>query len=297
MTITAQLNGFLPPDYVIDARVRIAPGAPSTGEMPTRVPPVRIADARALQADAVSEAAFFAEHGFVLLPHTSDVRDWEPDLAAPHTSDIGRIYVREIEAIIRNRLFPKQRIEIQQAPFLLRRGRDTQNPGYANGVHSDAGLNVDDYLVNLEAFAGPDAARAWQDRYAKDDVEAFVWVDFWRPTNMQAPLRHMPLALCDPESVDLADVLPTAMTNIAPSGRTTHHLALRQNSGQRWSYYPGMRTDELLAFKLAELRKDDPGPSRLRGVFHSAFEDPATPADAEHRQSCEHRVGVLVLRS
>jgi hypothetical protein len=86
------------------------------------------------------------------------------------------------------------------------------------------------------------------------------------------------------------------MTGIAPSGLPTNHVALRHNPRQRWYYYPGMRADEVLAFKLFECRKDDPRPTRFRSVFHTAFADPDAPADAEERQSCEHRVGVVVLR-
>ena len=113
---------------------------------------------------------------------------------------------------------------------------------------------------------------------------------------MAGPLLHMPLALCDPRSVDIVDLIPTAMTGIAPSGLPTNHVALRFNPNQRWYYYPEMRIAEVLAFKLFECRKDDPGPSRFRSVFHTAFADPVTPADAEERQSCEHRVGVVILR-
>jgi hypothetical protein len=52
----------------------------------------------------------------------------------------------------------------------------------------------------------------------------------------------------------------------------------------------------VLAFKLFECRKDDPEPTRFRSVLHTAFADPDTPAGAEERQSCEHRVGITVLR-
>jgi hypothetical protein len=56
-----------------------------------------------------------------------------------------------------------------------------------------------------------------------------------------------------------------------------------------------MTGDDLLAFKLCEFWKDDMD-APPQNVFHTAFEHPDTPADAEHRQSCEHRVGVLILR-
>ena len=64
-----------------------------------------------------------------------------------------------------------------------------------------------------------------------------------------------------------------------------HHVALRYSPRHRWYYYPRMGTDEVLAFKLFECRKDDPEPTRFRSVLHTAFADPDTPAGAEERQS------------
>ena len=75
----AQLYGFFPPDFH-RAAFREAVGTPPPGA--PAFPPVEIADARALQAEAELEAAFFAAHGFVLLPHATRVRDWDKDVAA-----------------------------------------------------------------------------------------------------------------------------------------------------------------------------------------------------------------------
>jgi hypothetical protein len=276
------LNGFFPPDFVPEGRFSAAVGgAPPDWR---RYPPVEIRDARLLQR-GMSEADCFAEHGFVLLPHATEVRDWD--------KDVESVYLPEIEAVIRGRLFPHRRVEVPQFPSLLRRGRDTPNPFYAEGVHSDGGLDADDYAHNVAAFAGEQAGAWWRRGYERDEVEGLVWIDFWRPTNMAGPLEHMPLALCDTASLDPADLIPTALTGIAPEGRETHHLSLRFNPEQRWYSYPGMRCDELLAFKLAEFWKRG---GRAQNCFHSAFADPDAPADAEERQSCEHRVGVLMLR-
>ena len=52
--------------------------------------------------------------------------------------------------------------------------------------------------TNVGAFAGPEAGRWWRQRFERDDVAGFMAIDFWRTTNMAGPLRHMPLALCDP---------------------------------------------------------------------------------------------------
>jgi hypothetical protein len=284
--VHAQLNGFLPPDFT-------GPMATIDLRNPSQRPeqeysPVEIRDARLLQAAAPSEAAFLAEHGFVLLPHTTAVRDWD--------RDVDQVYLPEVEAVIRNRLFPGRPLEVQQASAgLLRRGRGTETPGFADGVHSDAPLNADLYAKNVRAFASDKAEEWWRRNYERDDAAGFVNLDFWRITNMNSPLRHMPLAVCDPGSLDRADIVEMPMRGIAPVDLTTHHLALRFNANQRWYHYPHMTTDELLVFKLGEYWKDAPDRAP-QNCFHSAFVDPETPPDAEERQSCEHRVGVLILR-
>ena len=243
--VAARLNGFFPPDFDAAGGFSARVGTPPPGA--PVFPPVAIADARALQAEAESEAAFFAAHGFVLLPHATRVRDWD--------KDVGALYLPEIEAVIRERLLPGRRVEIQQGPWVIRRGRDTATPFYADGVHQDHGLTPDDYAANVGAFAGAEAGRWWRQRFERDDVAGFMAIDFWRTTNMAGPLRHMPLALCDPTSVAEDDLIPTTLTGVAPEGRETHHLSLRYNPAQRWYHYPLMTGDELLAFKIFECAK------------------------------------------
>jgi hypothetical protein len=286
------LNGLGPADFVPPGRIDIDLNA-ERAHPPAQHVPMR--DARPLQAAAESEAAFFAEHGFVLLHHESAVRDWEPNLADPPNSDIGRIYVGEIEVIIRERLLPGRRLLIWQYPVLVRRGEGTSTPQYGTGVHQDHALTADDYQLNVGAFAGEAAATGWRARYEQDDVLGVMSINFWRTTNMEGPLAHMPLAVCDPGSVAPDDVIQFAMKGIAPEGRVTHTMGLRYSPGQSWYYYPGMTGDELLAFKIFQCMKADPVP-RLATCFHSAFEHPETPADAQRRQSCEHRVNVFLLK-
>ena len=285
--VKAILNGLLPQSFTGKAAPPIAVGEPPPPEYRSSHPPLEIKDARVLQSSERSEAQFFARYGFVLLEHATAVRDWD--------CDVGPIYLPEIEQIIRNRLLPGRRIEIQQHPKLLRRGRGTSTPFYAEGVHSDGPLTADAYALNIRAFASPGGEAWWRQSYARAEVAGFMSIDFWRTTNMSGPLSHMPLAMCDPNSIQCADILASRMTGIAPAGATTHHLALRFNEGQQWYYYPEMTGEELIAFKLNEFWKDDPA-AAPQNVFHSAFLDPGAPIDAEERQSCEHRVGVMILR-
>ena len=162
-------------------------------------------------------------------------------------------------------------------------------------MHSDGPLTAELYGANVGAFASPQAEQWWLDRYRRDDVAGFMSIDFWRTTNMSGPLQHMPLAVCAPNSLDRSDILPMTLVGIAPEDRMSQHLSLRFNPAQQWYFYPEMRGDEVLAFKLCEFWRDDPE-ARPQNCFHSAFAHPDTPADAEERQSCEHRVGVLILK-
>ena len=283
--IQATLNTF-PPGFRAEGRFQIRVDAPP--QRPDDVPPERpltgIDDARALQGDA-DVTAFFDRHGFVLLPHPTQVTDWSAD---PKDG-----YLAEIEHLIRTRLLPGRKLVMPPFASIVRRGQGTGN-GYAGGVHQDCGIGPDDYEHLVGAFAGPQAATGWRTVYDSPEVEAFLVIDFWRVTEMTGPLRHMPLAVCDPASVDPDDVIPTEIYGVAPEGRPLRNLGLRRNTAQQWYYYPGMTNDEVLAFKLFDCRKAEP--EAFRSCFHTAFVDPATPADAEPRKSAEFRVGVFVLR-
>ncbi len=280
--IQAQLSAF-PAGFRHDGRFPIHLGQPVSSRPPEERPFTPIHDARAQQRDH-DETAFFADHGFVLLDHISAVTDWSAD---PSTG-----YLAELEALIRTRLLPGKKLFIPPFATVVRRGPDTGN-AYATGVHQDCGIGPDDYQQLVGAFASEAAAIGWRQGFDRDDVESYVLIDFWRPIHMREPLRHMPLALCEPSSVDLDDIVPTEIHGIAANG-PVHQMAVRRNPAQRWVYYPAMTGDEVLAFKLYDCRKGDNG--ELRSCFHTAFADPTAPEDAEPRSSCECRVGVFVLK-
>lgn len=287
--IETSLPGQFPPSFTATGRVNLSQlmrEYKGKGPRPT-FPPTRIEDARPLQAGR-DEADFLEEHGFILLKAQTAVRDWAD---ADHVSET---YLPEVEAMIRDRLYPGRELIVMQPPRIVRRGAGTDNPQYGAGVHCDHDRTADEYQHNLEAFAGSEIAGRWRERLDRGDVERFVTLDFWRPT-MSEPLRHMPLALCDPNSIDPADMISTALEGIAPNGGATWHIGLKHNPGQRWYYYPEMTADEVLVFKLFELRPDDV-PQRFRACLHCAVEDPSTPSDARPRQSCEHRVSVMLLK-
>jgi hypothetical protein len=281
--VRVELDGFLSPNFAGDLApamdLGLAPAAEYVSEQ------VDIRDARPLQAGAASEAEFFERHGFVVMAHQTQVRDWQRDLSS--------IYVPELTRLIGERLFPGRRIETIRGSIGMRRGPNQRY--YATRIHSDGPLTADRYAQTVGAVGGAQAFDRWHADYARDDVAGFVSIGFWRTVNMQRPLQHMPLAMCDPNSIDRGDIVATTSTIIAPSGRVTHHTVLRHDAGQAWYYYPSMTGDELIAMKACQFWKDDPA-AHPQNVFHAAFHHPETPAGAEPRQSFDHRLGVLILR-
>lgn len=296
----ARLNGLFEPGFVAEDRVLMDAGgrAPTPGVLPAA--PVQIRNGREWQrlaaaGESFTEAGFFEEHSFVLLGHSSGVRNWDADPGAPpEETEITRIYFPEIDSLIRRRLLPGCNLDIPPVPYLLRRGPETPNPFYGTGVHQDYGLSADDYAENVAAYGTDEAAAAWRRQYDRDEVAGFLVINFWRTVYMDEPLRHLPLTICDPYSVEPDDVLSTDLLNFTPTGRPSNQLGMRYNPEQRWYYYPGMTTAETLAFKNFQCWKSDARPT-LRTCFHSAFDEPDPPAEACERRSCEYRVGVFFL--
>ena len=298
--VDARLNGLFERGLVSEDRILMdAKGVEPTPGVLREAPSVAIRNGREQQMLAAAngsftEAGFFDAHSFVLLDHASEVRNWDSDPALPpQERDVARIYYPEIATIIRERLLPGHGLEIPQVPYLLRRGPDTPNPFYGTGVHQDYGLSADDYEENVAAYGTDEAAQAWRRQYDRDEVAGFLVINFWRTVDMDGPLRHLPLTICDPYSVAPDDVLSTGLLNFTPTGRPSNQLGMRHNPEQRWYYYPGMTTGEVLAFKNFQCWKGEP--PTLRTCFHSAFDEPDPPAQPSERQSCEYRIGVYFL--
>ena len=60
---------------------------------------------------------------------------------------------------------------------------------------------------------------------------------------------------------------------------------LKYSPGHRWFYFPRMRRDEALVFKVYDSETD----GRARFTPHTSFDDPGTPPGAPPRQSIEAR--------
>ena len=147
--------------------------------------------------------------------------------------------------------------------------------GAAARVHNDyteasAPQRVRDLLPPAEA-----EARLGR-RYAEINV--------WRP--ISGPVKTQPLALCDARSLDPADLV---RTELRYPDRTGEIYTVTFSPRHRWLYFPEMRADEALLIKCFDSARD----GRARLSVHTAFDDPATPANAPPRESIEVRAFVF----
>lgn len=256
---------------------------------------VTVWDAREKEAkEGLSKAEFFERYGFVLIPrHTAmSARDWDESAPDPlglqnltgqgmrrGETPLSQKYWGEVEQILRE-LLPESK-EIELDPLVVRRGPGTKNPVYNFAPHQDYGFTDEDWPL-----AGPE----FRDRFAQEQVRGLVVVNFWRPVRpMRGPVRKTPLAVCDPSTVKMEDIVPVNVRR--DSSGYVKMLDLAHDAEQRWYYYPDMTVDEVLVFKSFQYFKSQSGPE-LNTCFHTAFEHPLAPPGAEERQSCEYRARI-----
>ena len=108
----------------------------------------------------------------------------------------------------------------------------------------------------------------------------FAIIQTWRAIGR--PIERDPLTLADARSIAFADLIPAER-------RFPHRVGeiyqVACNPAHRWTYFPRMRRDEALVFKVFDSLTD----GRARWTAHTAFDDPTAPANARPRESIEIR--------
>jgi hypothetical protein len=107
----------------------------------------------------------------------------------------------------------------------------------------------------------------------------FAVINFWAP--LRHPVRNAPLAVCDAQTIQLADFVPTDLHYVDRVGEV---YSLHFSAAHRWFYFPTMTPQEALLLKCF-----DSDHTRARFTAHTAVDDPTSPADAPPRESIEVR--------
>jgi hypothetical protein len=251
-------TGKRPVNYTYDP----PPGVPrSSGEIDARTVTIRSArQQRGLALDV---------SGFDLLAHRSTLTDWASfqdqqrvsTIDYPEVASAIRRYTRADKVVIFDHTLRDSTAEPGQAQL--------REP--VRRVHDDQTLASAPQRVRRHL---PPEEAAWRLQ------RRFAIVNFWRPVGGR--VLRTPLAVCDARTIDPADLIPSDLVYPDWTGET---YAIAFNPRHRWYWYPHQTPSEATLLKIYDSATD--GPARLSA--HSAFDDPASAADAPPRRSIELR--------
>jgi hypothetical protein len=209
-------------------------------------------------------------HGFKLVDHETAMLDFHDE------AEIQRIYYPETAALIKAE---SDAARVHVFDHTVRTPvKDKQTEGWRRGpvryVHNDytetsAPQRVRDYF--------PDEADALLSR-------RFAIIQTWR--SIAPRVESEPLALCDGKTIPETGFIRNQRRYPDRTAETYH---ICHNPAHRWYYFPLMRRDEVLVFKVF----DTDASAGVRFTAHTAFDDPMTPAGAAPRESIEMRALVF----
>jgi hypothetical protein len=208
---------------------------------------VEIRDARQAEGGACT----LQRHGFTTLPHTTAVTSWEGNWQTQ--------FGQEAIALIQQAT-GAARVVVSHSSFVARSTRFVAERGPVAYCHND--------------FTGGSAAR----RIAKECPDLapdfldrrFAIYNIWHL--ISSPPQSVPLALCDPATVAIGDLIPAvAHGGTRANPRVFGESAMfRYSPRHRWYYYPDLRNDETLVWCGY-----DSDPQYPSIVAHAGFKDPS----------------------
>jgi len=222
---------------------------------------VEMCDARPIARELTLE-----RNGFMLVEHRTAVRDFfDPD-------EIASVYYPEVAALIQG-VSGAARAHVFD--HTLRSGDEGEREQKL--IREPVLWAHNDYTE----WSAPQRVRDLLPDEADELLKRrFAIIQVWRAINR--PIQSNPLAIADAASVAFEDFL---IAERRYPGRVGQTYRLRYNPAHRWFYFPEMRRDEALVFKVFDSEKD----GRARFTAHTSFNDPRTPPDAPPRQSIEAR--------
>jgi hypothetical protein len=206
------------------------------------------------------------DNGFVFVAHATAVKDFfDP-------TELERVYYPEVAALI-TKVSGAKRVHVFD--HTLRSGDEAERE--ARLLREPVLSAHNDYTE----WSGPHRVRELLPREAETLLQGrFAIIQVWRAINR--PIESNPLAIADARSIPAEDLLIAERRYPHRVGQT---YRLKYGPGHRWFYFPKMRRDEALVFKVYDSEKD----GRARFTPHTSFEDPTTPPGAQPRQSIEAR--------
>ena len=255
--------------YLVDTGKRPVTYNPPPGSGPPRRDgeyspyTVPIHDGRAIARDLSLD-----RQGFVLTRHDTAVSDFYDD------EEVRAVYYPEIERLVKSAT-GASRVHV----FDHTRRAEVAHDGDGKAERAPVRLVHNDYTER----SGPQRVR---DLFDADEAETllkrrFIEINVWRP--IRGPVRSMPLALADAQSIAPGDLVTADLVYADRTGEIYHATF---NADHRWFYFPDMEANEAVLIKCYDSVDD----GRARFTPHTAFDDPRSPPDAPPRESVEVRV-------
>ena len=222
---------------------------------------VQIRDARPLRAELSID-----RQGFVLVDHPTRVKAFfDPE-------ELQRVYYPEAIALVKQ-VSGASRVVLFD--HTLRSGDEQERE--TRLVRDPVLAAHNDYTE----WSGPQRVRDLLPEEAERLLQGrFAIIQVWR--SIADPIQRNPLAIADARSVAFEDMHVSERRYPDRVGQT---YRLSYNPAHQWFYFPAMRRDEALVFKVYDSKQD----GRARFVPHTSFENPLAPADALPRRSIEIR--------
>ena len=206
------------------------------------------------------------ENGFVFVTHQTRVKDFFDK------GELERVYYPEVAALVQ-KVSGARRVHVFD--HTLRSGDEAERE--ARLIREPVLSAHNDYTE----WSGPNRVRELFPQECELLLKKrFAIIQVWRAINQ--PIVSNPLAIADASSVAPEDLLVAERRYPHRVGQT---YRLKYSPAHRWYYFPRMRRDEALVFKVYDSEKD----GRARFTPHTSFEDPTTPPGAPARQSIEAR--------
>lgn len=222
---------------------------------------VRVRNGRPL-----AERFEFEREGFRFVRSPTAVRDFDDE------AEIRRVYYPECEALIKE-VSGAKRVVVFDHTLRTASGEERE----ARQIRDIVSRVHNDYTE----WSGPQRVRDIMGAEAEKLLAGrFAVIQVWRPINH--PVESHPLAICDAQTVRPETLVVNERHYQDRVGQT---YAITFDPGQRWYWFPRMRPDEALVFKVYESLRD----GRARWTAHTAFADPAAPPHARPRESIEIR--------
>ena len=204
--------------------------------------------------------------GFRFVRHDTQVGNFFDE------AEVKRVYYPEMEALVKAESGAKRVVvfdhTLRTADQAEREARKIRE--VVPRVHND-----------YTEWSGPQRVRDLLPGEADDLLRRrFAIIQVWRP--IRHPVETFPLAICDARTLSADDLV--VAEHIYPN-RVGQTYAITYNPEHVWYFFPRMRREEAIVFKVFDSEKD----GRARFTAHTAFDDPTAPPDARPRESIEIR--------